>query len=220
MNNNITDLVYILDMSGSMHDLAKDTIGGYNALLNAQRKLSQENPALKANVTTVLFDDRYILLHERADINTVPDITEKEYAPMGTTAMLDAIGRTLIREEMEITLLPEEERPGLVSVTILTDGEENASKEFSWGGIHAMIKKRREYDGWVFSFIGANIDVAEASAALGIDKKMAKKYTASKKGTASVFASITRGTSAMRCMAAEPAEDREDALAKALKDIK
>ncbi len=219
MNNNLTELVYILDMSGSMGPLAKDTIGGYNSLLNEQRKLGQTNPALKANVTTVLFDDRYILLHDRADINYVPDITDKEYVPRGMTAMLDAIGRTLVSVGQNLAAMPEEDRPSLVSVTIITDGYENASKEYRWEAVQKMIREQREKYSWVFSFIGANIDVEKTSDDLGIDRKMSKKFTASKVGAASVFASITRGMSAMRSMAYAPQASREDAMADALDDI-
>ena len=219
MNKNLTELVYILDMSGSMGPLAADTIGGYNSLLNEQKRLEQENPALRANVTTVLFDDRYILLHDRADIKTVSDITDKEYVPRGMTAMLDAIGRTLVRVGQNLAAMPEDERPGLVSVTIITDGYENASEEYRWDTIQKMIKEQREKYSWVFSFIGANIDFEKTSVDLGIARKMSKKFTASKAGTASVFAAITRGTSAMRAMAHAPHNSREDAMAEALDDI-
>lgn len=220
MNKNLTELVYILDMSGSMSPLASDTIGGYNALLKEQKKLGKENPALKANVTTVLFDDRYILLHDRADIKNVPFITEKEYSPLGMTAMLDAIGRTLVSVGQNLAAMPEEERPGLVSVTIITDGYENASKEFSWHVIQKMIKEQREKYSWVFSFIGANIDVEKTSEELGIDSKMSRKFTPSKAGTASVFKSVNRGTMAMRRMAEASQKSREDAMCEALGDIK
>ena len=219
MNNNLTELVYILDMSGSMSDLVQDTIGGYNSLLNQQKKLGEENPELKANVTTVLFDDRYILLHDRADIRNVPDSTDKEYKPRGMTAMLDAIGRTLVSVGQNLAAMPEEERPGLVSVTIITDGYENASKEYNWESVRQMIREQREKYAWVFSFIGANIDVGKTSDDLGIDRKMSKKFTASQAGASSVFASITRGTTAMRSMPQAPQASREDALADALDDI-
>lgn len=223
MNNNLTELVYILDMSGSMGILAEDTIGGYNSLLNQQKKLGEENQEMRANVTTVLFDDRYILLHDRADIRDVPDITDREYVPKGMTAMLDAIGRTLAGVGQSLAETPEEERPGLVSVTIITDGLENASKEYGWDVVRKMIKEQREKYSWVFSFIGANIDVEKTGDDLGIDRKMLREFTASKDGMASVFASVTRGTSAMRSMAMAPQADgqsMEDAMAGALEDIK
>ncbi len=222
MNKNLTELIYILDMSGSMRHLTNDTIGGYNSLLNEQRKLGKENPDLRANVTTVLFDDRYILLHDRADIRTVPDITDKEYVPLGMTAMLDAIGRTLVSVGAKLAAMPEEERPGLVSVTIITDGQENASTEYDWAAIHRMITEQREKYSWVFSFIGANIDVEHTSDQLGIARRMSRRYTASSRGTASVFASVDRGVRAMRCMAKEAdfaVESAEEALADALEDV-
>ena len=131
MNNNLTELVYIIDMSGSMAHLRNDTIGGYNAMIQEQKKLNREKPELKANVTTVLFDDRYIMLHDRKDIDQVEDMTEKDYLPCGCTAMLDAIGKTFVSIGQKLAAMPEEERPGLVSVTIITDGYENSCKEYS-----------------------------------------------------------------------------------------
>ena len=222
MNKNLTELIYILDMSGSMRHLTDDTIGGYNSLLSEQRKLGKENPELRANVTTVLFDDRYILLHDRADIRTVPDITDREYKPTGMTAMLDAIGRTLVSVGAKLAAMPEEERPGLVSVTIITDGMENASREYDWDEIHRMITEQREKYSWVFSFIGANIDVEKTGDQLGIDRRMSRRYTASARGTASVFASVDRGVRAMRRMVVEEdcaVADAEGALADALEDV-
>ena len=219
MNNNLTELVYILDMSGSMEPLASDTIGGYNSMLNEQKKLEEENPVLRANVTTVLFDDQYVLLHDRADIKNVPDITDKEYCPRGMTAMLDAIGKTLVSVGQKLSATPEEERPGLVSVIIITDGLENASREYGWETVRNMIKEQREKYSWVFSFIGANIDVEKTSDDLGIDRKMSKKYTASKRGTASVYKSISKGTVFMQCMAGLPNILKEKAMSEALEDI-
>ncbi len=223
MNNNLTELVYILDMSGSMRPLTADTIGGYNSMLDQQKKLGEENPALRANVTTVLFDDRYIMLHDRVDINTVPCITDREYSPRGCTAMLDAIGRTVVYIGEKLAAMPEDERPGLVSVTIITDGKENASREYTWDVVRSMIKEQKEKYSWVFTFIGANIDVNRTSSDLGIDQKMSRQFTASKRGTETVFSSITRGNLAMRRMTGSALESernkREDALSDALNDI-
>ncbi len=221
MNKNLTELVYIIDMSGSMDPLKRDTIGGYNSLLDQQRKLGEENKDLKANVTTVLFDDRYILLHDGTDIKDVKNITEKEYAPLGMTAMLDAIGRTLNALGQKIDKMAEDERPGLVSVTIITDGYENASKEFTWDYVKKMIKERKEKDSWLFSFIGANIEVADVSENLGIDVKMSKKFTATGAGAQSVFASVSRGASQLRFMKAKSSSsaELEKAMSEALDDI-
>ena len=198
MNNNLTELVYIIDMSGSMHDLTNDTIGGYNSMLEEQRKLSRENPNLKANVTTVFFDDRYIVVHDREDLNNVKDITEKDYQPLGMTAMLDAIGKTVVSVGQKLAATPEEERPGLVSVTIITDGCENASKEYTWEKIRSMIKEQKEKYSWVFAFIGANIDVEKTVYDLGIDKNMSASWSCTADSVNSVYYAVTSGTTAAR----------------------
>lgn len=198
MNYNLTELVYILDMSGSMAPLAKDTIGGYNSMIEQQKKLNAEKPGMKANVTTVLFDDRYILLCDRADLDTVPEMTHKEYVPTGMTAMLDAIGRTVVGVGQKLAAMPEAERPGLVSVTIVTDGYENASKEYTWIAIRNMIKEQRDKYSWVFSFVGANIDVDKTADDLGIDGAFAASYTASEAGVESVYMSMNKGIEGLR----------------------
>ena len=198
MNNNLTELVYILDMSGSMSNLTKDTIGGYNSLLETQRKLNKENPELKANVTTVFFDDRYIVVHDRENLDNVNDITEKEYQPLGMTAMLDAIGKTVVSVGQKLAVTPEEERPGLVSVTIITDGYENQSKEYTWESVRNMIKEQKEKYSWQFTFIGANIDVDKVTYDLGIDKAWTATYTPTTDGTYSVYNAVATGTSILR----------------------
>ena len=224
MDNNLTQLVYILDMSGSMSALRDDTIGGYNALLDKQKELGKENNELKARVTTVLFDDRYILLHDGVDINDVQHITSREYAPFGMTALYDAIGRTIHHVGEQLAAMPEEERPALVSVTIITDGQENASREYNQHAVRNMIKEQRDKYSWVFSFIGANIDVDKAGDELGIDRKMSKGYTASRVGTASVYDSISAGAARVRQMvgrsAVFSAKAAEDAIAEEMENIK
>ena len=127
MNKNLTEMVFILDMSGSMSHLTDDTIGGYNSLLNEQKK--QEGDA---NVTTVLFDDRYILLHDRKNIKKVKELTTKDYMPCGRTAMLDAVGKTIVSVGQKLAAMKEEDRPCNVVVTIITDGMENSSVEYTW----------------------------------------------------------------------------------------
>lgn len=193
MDKNLTELIMILDMSGSMHNLQADTIGGYNTLLEEQKK--EEG---NAKVTTVLFDDRYILLHDREDINNVKPLTEKEYSPMGMTAMLDAIGKTLVSVGQKLAATPEEERPSKVLVTIITDGYENSSKEFNWATIKSMIKEQREKYSWVFSFIGADIDNIQVSNSLGIDSRLSRKYTKNSVGTNSVYMSMSKAVSNAR----------------------
>ena len=193
MNNNLTEMVFIIDMSGSMTPFTDDTIGGYNTLLKEQREKDGD-----ANVTTVLFDNRYIVIHDRVDIKEVKDLTTKEYMPMGNTAMLDAVGKTINSIGQKLSNIPEEERPGNVVVTIITDGMENASTEYTWSQIQSMIKEQREKYSWLFTFIGANIDVMDISNRMGIDSRLAKSYTASKAGTGSVYKAMSKTLCASR----------------------
>ena len=197
MNNNLTEMVFILDMSGSMSDLASDTIGGYNSLIEEQKKQAGD-----ANITTVLFDDRYIVLHDRVDIKKVNSLTSNEYCPRGMTAMLDAVGRTINSIGEKLAATPEAERPGNVVVTIITDGYENASKEYTWKAVQDMIKEQREKYSWVFTFIGANIDTKTVSESLGIDARLAKSYTANKVGTNSVYKTMSKAVSYTRSVRA------------------
>ena len=195
MNNNLTEMVFILDMSGSMYSLTDDTIGGYNTLLNEQKAKEGE-----ANVTTVLFNSKSKVIHDRKDIKKVKNLTSKEYVPMGNTAMLDAVGNTIQSIGQKLANMPEEERPGNVVVTIITDGMENDSREFNWEQIQSMIKEQREKYSWIFTFIGANIDVMDISQRMGIDSRLAKSYTASKDGTGSVYKAMSMTLGASRSM--------------------
>ena len=187
MNNNLTEIIAILDMSGSMHELTSDTIGGYNSLIEEQKKQPGQ-----ANITTVLFDDRYFLLHDRENIQNVKPLTTKEYTPCGMTAMLDAIGKTLISVGKKLADTPEEERPGSVLVTIITDGYENASKEYSYDMIKKMIEEQRNKYNWIFTFIGADIDTMTVGQSIGIDASMSKTYTKSTAGTDSVYHTLSK----------------------------
>lgn len=193
MKENLTELVYILDMSGSMGSLRDDTIGGYNTLLNDQKREEGE-----AVVTTVLFDDRYIVLHDRVNIKDIPEITDKEYAPLGTTALLDAVGKTISHIGDVINHMEEDEKPSKVMVTIITDGYENDSKEYTWASVKSMIEEQRNKYSWVISFIGANVDPFEVAQQMGIDSKLAKGYTASKIGTSSIYKAMSASTSFYR----------------------
>ena len=221
MNNNLTELVYIIDMSGSMYHLTDDTIGGYNRMLEEQRQLNRNNPNLKANVTTVFFDDRYIVVHDREDINNVKDITENDYQPCGTTAMLDAVGKTVVEVGQKLAATPEEERPGLVSVTIITDGLENASKEYDWERVRSMIKEQREKYSWVFAFIGANIDVEKTVYDLGIDKSLSATYYCTSDSVNNLYSAVSyAATSAREILTATGSvADASVSYAKALSGI-
>lgn len=178
MKAKFTELAFILDRSGSMGGLEGDTIGGYNAMLAKQRAAAGE-----ARITTVLFDDRYELLHNRADIRSAAPITEREYFVRGSTALLDAIGRTidtLIRAQRNAD---REHRAERVIFVITTDGMENASREYDSARVKAMIERQKNRYGWEFLFLGANIDAIETAGRFGIASNRAQNYCADEEGT-------------------------------------
>lgn len=193
MKKGLTQMVFVLDMSGSISPLTMETIGGYNAMIADQKK--EEGDAL---VTTVLFDHRYNMIHDGVNIKEVKDMTTAEYMPTGMTAMLDAVGMTINHVGQKLAALPEEERPEKVLFTVVTDGKDNSSKEFNWKTVRNMIKHQHDKYSWVFTFLGANIDVDRVSDNLGIDKMLSKRYTASKIGTQKVFNAISKTMSFAR----------------------
>jgi uncharacterized protein YegL len=178
MKKNLTEIVFILDRSGSMAGLESDTIGGYNAILEKQKKEDGE-----ANVTTVLFDDKIEMLHRRVSILDIPKITEKEYYVRGCTALLDAIGQSIHYMGNVQKYAKEEDRASKVLFVITTDGYENSSKEYSLGAIRKMVKYQKERYNWEFIFLGANIDAVETAEQFGIDGDNASNYVADSRGT-------------------------------------
>lgn len=201
MKNNITEMAFILDRSGSMNPLTNDTIGGFNAMIKKQKE--EEGQAF---VTTVLFDDQYELLYDHVDIQEVNELTGKEYYARGMTALLDAVGKTINVIGGKIAHMTEEERPEKVIVVITTDGMENSSVEYSRSQVKKMIKERQSKDGWTFIFLGANMDAAGEANSLGIRKDFARTYTANSAGTQSVYDSVTKAMSRMRCRDYDPME--------------
>ncbi len=178
MKTNRTELVFILDRSGSMSGLESDTIGGYNALLKEQRQVKGE-----ATVTTVLFDDNYELLHDRINIKEIMPITEKDYYVRGCTALLDAIGYSIQKISNVEKIKSEEYKADKVLFVITTDGMENASREFGYSKIKQMIQTQKEKYGWEFIFLGANIDALSTAESFGISADMTANYHADSKGT-------------------------------------
>ena len=179
MENKSTELVFILDKSGSMSGLENDTIGGYNSMLKKQRDVKG-----KCNITTVLFDHNYELLHDRIDIRAIDPITEEEYFVEGSTALLDAIGKTIhkIGNVQKHTI--DEYRAEKVLFVIITDGMENSSREYSSRIVKQMIEHQKERYGWEFIFLGANIDAVETAAMYGINANRAQNYRADSRGVA------------------------------------
>jgi uncharacterized protein YegL len=178
MNKNVTELVFILDKSGSMAGLEADTIGGYNAMLKKQQKAEGE-----AIVTTVLFDHEYHLLHDRIKVRGISPITSEDYEVGGTTALLDAIGFTIQKIVNVQKRTYEAERAGKVLFIITTDGLENASREFTASRIKKMVQHQKEKYGWEFMFLGANIDAISTAEQFGIDEDFAVDYHADSMGT-------------------------------------
>ena len=198
MKKNRTELVFILDKSGSMLGLEKDTIGGYNAMLEKQRAVAGE-----CVITTVLFHNRYELLHDRMDIRAVRPITEKEYEVGGSTALLDAIGMAIHKIKTAQDNTAEEFRAEKVMFVIITDGEENASREYSAETVKGLIEQQKECD-WAFIFLGANIDAVETAGRFGIDTDRAVDYVPDGEGTALNFSVLGDTVAAFRACGALP----------------
>lgn len=171
MNKNLTELVFIIDKSGSMSGLEKDTIGGFNSLIEKQKKESGN-----AIVSTILFSDVIDVIHDRLDIDQVPNLTSKDYFVCGCTALLDAIGQTLTRIIHVQENLNEDEQPGKTLFIITTDGKENSSKEYSYKKIKELINMVKEKYNYEFIFLCANIESEEEASKLGIDCDNAVTY--------------------------------------------
>jgi len=185
-NKNLTEMVFILDRSGSMGGLESDTIGGYNSLIEKQK-----NEIGDAVVTTVLFDDQYDMIHDRVDIMKINHITSKEYFARGMTGLLDAVGKTINHVGNRHKNALDNEVPGKTMVTIITDGHENASKEFNLPQIKQMIERQKEKYGWEFVFLGANIDAVSTAADIGITADRAVTYCADSEGTRMNFDAVS-----------------------------
>lgn len=177
MKKDLTELVFILDRSGSMGGLESDTIGGYNSLLNKQKANPNE-----AILTTVLFDDKVTLLHDRINLKAVAPLTPADYTIGGSTALLDAVGLTIDKIGNAIKHTDEAYRPEKVMVVIITDGMENASHLYGLGKVRHMIEHQKTKYGWEFLFLGANIDAEGTAEHYGIDRSRAQTYHNDKTG--------------------------------------
>ncbi|MBE5927888.1 MAG: VWA domain-containing protein [Lachnospiraceae bacterium] len=193
MKNNITELVFILDRSGSMEGLEKDTIGGFNAMIEKQKK--QDGACY---VSTVLFDDISEVLHDRVKLGDVQKMTNKDYYVRGCTALMDAIGGAIHHIGNIHKYARNEDVPAHTMFVITTDGYENASRRYDSETVKKMIERQKEKYGWEFLFIGANIDAVETAARYGIDKDRAVNYQADVKGTEIVYETVTKAVSSVR----------------------
>ena len=193
MNKNLTELVFILDRSGSMGGMESDTIGGFNSMLAKQ----QTEPG-ECRITTVLFDNLYEILHDRIDVKAVCPITDKEYFVRGNTALLDAVGRTINKIVNVQKSTADEFRAEKVLFIITTDGMENASREFTYEKIKSMIEHQKSKYNWEFIFLGANIDAEETAAQIGIDRTRAQNFHNDSEGIATNYRALSESVSAYR----------------------
>lgn len=178
MNNNLTEIVFILDCSGSMAGLEADTIGGFNAMVEKQKK----EPG-QALLSAVLFSNSSAVLYDRADIQKVEPMTERQYRVGGCTALLDAIGGAVHHIANVHKYAREEDRPGKTVFVITTDGMENASRAYSYDEVRRMVKHEQEKYGWEFLFLGANMDAISAARSFGIREDRAVRYRCDSAGT-------------------------------------
>jgi len=192
MKKTLTEIVYILDRSGSMSGLEADTIGGFNSMIEKQKQTGE-----KAYVSTVLFDDRTEVIHDRVPIEKVDKITNKEYFVRGSTALLDAVGGAIKHIINIHKYAREEDRPDKSIFVITTDGMENASINYNYDQVKKMIEKEQKEYGWEFIFIGANIDACAEAERFGIRRERAVNYIHDDRGTKLIYEGVSQAMCAV-----------------------
>lgn len=211
MKKNLTELVFILDRSGSMSGLEADTIGGFNSMIERQKK--QEGDVV---ISTVLFDDKVNVLHNRKDLKQIKKLTDRDYYVGGCTALLDALGGAITHIDKVQKELPEGERPEKTMFVITTDGMENASKEFNYTAIKNLVKTKQKKQGWEFLFLGANMDAIKAAGDIGIRADRSVRYHSDSAGTAVNYSALGKAVSRFRmaepCCAAKALEGWDEEI--------
>ncbi|MBF0231452.1 MAG: hypothetical protein HQK65_00240 [Desulfamplus sp.] len=182
MKQGLSEIICIIDRSGSMESIRNDAIGGFNAFLEEQKKIQGE-----ATLTYIQFDTEYEIVHEHKPLQDVEPINDKIYMPRGSTALLDAIGKTIDSTGKRLANLPEENRPEKVIVSILTDGEENSSHHYNLSQIKEMITHQKKKYSWEFIFLAANQDAFDEAAKIGIDTKDAFNFAATGRGVREAY---------------------------------
>ena len=193
MNDNLTEIVFILDRSGSMAGLEDDTIGGFNAMVEKQKKEPGE-----AFLSAVLFSDRCQVLYDRADIQKVEPMTDRQYRVGGCTALLDAIGGAVHHIANVHRYAREEDRPAKTVFVITTDGMENASREYTYEKVQRMVRHEQEKYGWEFLFLGADMDAITAARSFGIRADRAVRYRGDSAGTALNYSVVSETVARVR----------------------
>lgn len=198
----MTELVFILDRSGSMSGLEKDTIGGFNSMLEKQRREPGD-----AVVSTILFDNRIEVIHDRVPLADVPKLTDRDYFVRGCTALLDAVGGAIHHIGNVHRYARKKDVPEKTLFIITTDGMENASRYYTYDKVSHMIRRQKKRYGWEFLFLGANIDAAAEAERFGIDKAMAADYHCDEIGTALNYQVISEAITSVRANAAPLSAD-------------
>ena len=193
MKKNLTELVFILDRSGSMSGLEADTVGGFNAMIAKQKREPGE-----ALISTVLFDDESVVIHDRVPVQNIAPMTERDYYVRGCTALLDAIGGAIHHIGNVHKYARTEDVPEHTLFVITTDGMENASRRYNYETVRRMIERQKEKYGWEFLFLGANIDAAKEASRFGIDADRAVNYKCDEAGTALNYEVISEAVCCVR----------------------
>ncbi len=205
MKKNLTEMVFILDMSGSMSGLEADTIGGFNSMIRRQKHAEGE-----ALVSTILFSNASTVLHDRVDVRKVEPMTRQEYCPCGGTALIDAIGGAIHHIGNVHKYAREEDRPAHTIFVITTDGMENASRRYTSDEVKAMVERQKAKYGWEFLFLGANIDAVETAARFGIGRDRSVNFHNDARGQALNYAAVSEAVRQVRMDAPLAASWKDD----------
>lgn len=215
MNNDLIQIVFVIDKSGSMRDLTDDTVGGFNAFIEKYK-----NESIAGLLTVTLFDDKFRFLHDQAVLTDAAFMTREAYMEggMGMTALYDAIGATIDQVGKRLASMQEEDRPGKVLFVITTDGYENASQHYNRDQVKGMIQHQSEKYNWEFIFLGANLDSEETAWSIGINSNRAMNYSADSKGVCSVYNLVAEVGREYACSTAENACATLDCALASMKD--
>ena len=205
MKQGLTHIIFVVDRSGSMSGIAKDMIGGYNEFIKKQKEIPGE-----CEVFFYQFDDIYESVFENLSLQNVPELTDKTYIPRNCTALFDAVGKTINNIGKKLSDMSEDERPERILVITLTDGQNNASKEFDGAAVRDMIKHQTEVYKWDFVFLGSNIDAWEAGGSIGVKSSSTLQFANNSGSVAGAFRSLNANARVYRCSAAKSAYEFQD----------